>query len=336
MTKKISGPEKAAILLMGLGEEKAAQVLANLDEREIQSLGNYMSTLSNSNIDMQVMDSVNKDFYSLLESGLPGLAQAGTDFLKSALHQAGSPNKATKTPNNIASPDQKLDSGLETIRLLEPQVIAGFIENEHPQTAAIILAHLEPEVASQTVKKVSEDKRVEIIYRLATLERVAPQVLKDLDEALKAEFQDSGAISGNKLGGKASAVRLMESMDRATELMILSSMDEIYPDMANEIRGLRFTFEDLKKINDEDIQIILRDVSREDLLLALKTASDEVKIKIFTNISGRAADILQEDLEFLGPTKLSEIEKAQQKIVFICKHLEETGAIAIGLGEVRV
>ena len=140
MSRKILGPEKAAILLMNLGEEKAAQVLANMDEREIQTIGNYMSSLGN--LDMQVMDSVNKDFYGLLESGASGLGRAGTDFLKSALHQAMDPNKATEILNNITSPGDEIGSGLETIRLLEPGVIAGFIENEHPQTAAIILAHL--------------------------------------------------------------------------------------------------------------------------------------------------------------------------------------------------
>jgi len=334
MSRKISGPEKAAILLMDLGEEKAAQVLANMDEREIQTLGNYMSSLGN--VDMKVMDSVNKDFYSDLETGVSGLGRSGNDFLKSALHQAMDPNKANEILNNISSPDQELGGGLETIRLLEPNVIAGFIENEHPQTAAIILAHLEPEVASQTVKQISENKRMEIVHRLATLERVSPQVLKDLDDALKTEFQYSGTFTGNKLGGKEVAARLMGSMDRETETMILSSMEEIDPDMANEIRELRFTFEDIQKVDDEGIRLLLRDVTSEDLLIALKTASDEVKIKFFTNMSDRAADMLQEDLELLGPTKISEVEKAQQKIVSICKYLEDSGAIVMGRGEALV
>jgi flagellar motor switch protein FliG len=334
MGRKFLGAEKAAILLMNLGEEKAAQVLANMDEREIQTIGNYMSSLGN--IDMKVMESVNKDFYNLLESGTSGLGKAGTDFLKSALHQALDPAKATEILDNITSPGEEMGGGLETIRLLEPEVIAGFMENEHPQTAAIILAHLEPDVASQAVKKISESKRMEIVHRLATLERVSPQVLKELDDALQAEFQYSGTISGNKLGGKTVAARLMGAMDRTTESMILSSMEEIDPDMANEIRELRFTFEDLQRVEDEGIRLVLRDVSSEDLLVALKTASDELKIKILSNMSDRAASMLQEDLELLGPTKISAVEKAQQKIVSICKHLEESGAIAMGQGEALV
>jgi flagellar motor switch protein FliG len=334
MIRKFLGAEKAAILLMNLGEEKADQVLANMDELEIQTIGNYMSSLGN--IDHKVMDSVNKDFYNLLESGASGLAKAGTDFLKSSLNKALTPDKATEILDNITSPGEKIGGGLETIRLLEPEVIASFIENEHPQTAAIILAHLEPDVASQTVKKISENKRMEIVHRLATLERVSPQVLRELDDVLQMEFQYSGTISGNKLGGKTVAARLMEAMDRTTESMILSSMEEIYPDMANEIRELRFTFEDLKRVEDEGIRLVLRDVSSEDLLIALKTASDELKIKILSNMSDGAASMLQEDLELLGPTKISAVEKAQQKIVSICKHLEDSGAIVMGQGEALV
>ena len=334
MNRKKSGAEKAAILLMNLGEEKAAQVLANMDEREIQTIGNYMSSLGY--VDMQVMDSVNKDFYNLLESGGSGLGKAGTDFLKSTLHQAMGSAKATEILNNITSPGDEMGNGLETIRVLDPRVIANFIENEHPQTAAIILAHLEPEVASQTVKEIPENKRMEIVHRLATLERVSPQVLRELDDALKTEFQYFGNLSGNKLGGKEVAARLIGAMDKNTESMILSSMEEIDPDMANKIRELRFTFEDIQKIDDEGIRLVLRDVSSDDLLVALKTASDELKIKIFSNMSDRAANMLHEDLELLGPTKISAVEKAQQKIVSICKDLEESGAIVMGRGEALV
>ena len=334
MSRKFLGAEKAAILLMNLGEEKAAQVLANMDEREIQTIGNYMSSLGN--VDMKVMDSVNKDFFNLLESGASGLGKAGTDFLKSALHQALDPAKATEILDNITSPDEEIGGGLETVRLLEPGVLAEFMENEHPQTAAIILAHLEPEVASQAVKKISESKRMEIVHRLATLEKVSPKVLKELDDALQAEFQYSGNISGNKLGGKTVAARLMGAMDRATESTILSSMEEIDSNMANEIRKLRFTFEDLERVEDEGIRLVLKDVSSEDLVVALKTASEELKIKIFTNMSDRAASMLQEELDLLGPTKISTVEKAQNKIISICKHLEDSGAIAMDRGEALV
>jgi len=334
MNRKILGPEKAAILLMNLGEDKAAQVLENMDEREVETLSNYMSTLNS--LDVKLMDSVNKDFYSIFKLETTGLSRSGSNFFKSTLHQAKGSTKANEILKNITSPEQELGSGLETIRRLDPQVIAGFIENEHPQTAAIILAHLEPEVASQTVKEVSENKQAEIVHRLATLEKVSPQVLKDLDEALQTEFKYSGAIAENKLGGKTAAAKLMSSLDKATESMILSSIDGIDPDMANEIRELRFKFEDIQKIDAEGIQLILSEVDSEDLLVSLKTASDELKTKIFENMSDRVAILLQEDLELLGPTKISDVEKAQQKIVSICRRLEKNGTIIIERGEALV
>ncbi|MBT3414177.1 MAG: flagellar motor switch protein FliG [Nitrospina sp.] len=330
MARKLSGPERAAVLLVNLGEEVAAKVLANLDDREIQNIGNYMSALGD--VDMGTMDSINKEFYNMVESGTGGLGVAGMDFLKTALMQALDPAKATEILNNITTPGEEMGGGLETVRLLDPKIIASFIVNEHPQTAAIILAHLDPPVASLTVRELPEENRMEIVHRLATLERVAPSVIRELDEALQSEFRTSGAVSGNKLGGVEIAAEVMGSLDRTTETSILTAMDEVDPDLANEIRNLRFTFEDILKIDDNGIQMIMKEINQEDLLIGLKTATDELKEKLFTNMSERAALMLKEDLESLGPTKISEVEKAQQKVIAVCKKLEEDGKLVIGGG----
>ena len=330
MARKLSGPERAAVLLVNLGEEIAAKVLANLDDREIQNIGNYMSALGD--VDMGTMDSINKEFYNMVESGTGGLGVAGMDFLKTALMQALDPAKATEILNNITTPGEEMGGGLETVRLLDPKIIASFIVNEHPQTAAIILAHLDPPVASLTVRELPEENRMEIVHRLATLERVAPSVIRELDEALQSEFRTSGAVSGNKLGGVEIAAEVMGSLDRTTETSILTAMDEVDPDLANEIRNLRFTFEDILKIDDNGIQMIMKEINQEDLLIGLKTATDELKEKLFTNMSERAALMLKEDLESLGPTKISEVEKAQQKVIAVCKKLEEDGKLVIGGG----
>lgn len=330
MSRKLTGPEKAAVLLMTLGEDIAAQVLANLDEREIQNIGNYMSALGD--VDMSVMDGINKEFYEMVESGTGGLGIAGMDFLKTALMQALDPAKATEILNNITTPGEEMGGGLETVRMLDPKVIASFIVNEHPQTAAIILAHLEPPVASLTIRELPEENRMEIVHRLATLERVAPSVIRELDEALQTEFRTSGAVSGNKLGGVEVAAEVMGSLDRTTETSILTAMDEIDPDLANEIRNLRFTFEDILKIDDNGIQLVMKEINQEDLLIGLKTATDALKEKLFSNMSERAALMMKEDLESLGPTKISEVEKAQQKVIAVCKKLEEEGKLVIGGG----
>jgi flagellar motor switch protein FliG len=330
MARILSGPERAAVLLINLGEDIAAKVLANLDDREIQNIGNYMSALGD--VDMGVMDGINKEFYEMVESGTGGLGIAGMDFLKTALMQALDPAKATEILNNITTPGEEMGGGLETVRLLDPKIISSFIVNEHPQTAAIILAHLDPPVASLTIRELPEEHRMEIVHRLATLERVAPSVIRELDEALQSEFRTSGAVSGNKLGGVEVAAEVMGSLDRTTETSILTSMDEVDPDLANEIRNLRFTFEDILKIDDNGIQMIMKEINQEDLLIGLKTATDELKEKLFTNMSERAALMLKEDLESLGPTKISEVEKAQQKVIAVCKKLEEDGKLVIGGG----
>ena len=330
MAERLSGPERAAVLLITLGEEAAAKVLANLDDREIQNIGNYMAALGN--VDMSVMDSINKEFYEMVETGTGGLGVAGMDFLKTALMQALDPAKATEILNNITTPGEEMGGGLETVRLMDPKVIASFITNEHPQTAAIILAHLDPPVASSAIQELPEEKRMEIIHRLATLERVAPTAIRELDEALQEEFRTSGAVFGNKMGGVQVAAEVVGSLDRATETAILAAMDEVDPDLAKEIRDLRFTFEDILKIDDAGIQMIMKEINMEDLVIGLKTATDELKEKLFSNMSERAALMMKEDLESLGPKKISEVQKAQQKVIAVCKKLEEDGKIVIGGG----
>ena len=330
MAERLSGPERAAVLLITLGEEAAAKVLANLDDREIQNIGNYMAALGN--VDMSVMDSINKEFYEMVETGTGGLGVAGMDFLKTALMQALDPGKATEILNNITTPGEEMGGGLETVRLMDPKVIASFITNEHPQTAAIILAHLDPPVASLTIQELPEEKRMEIIHRLATLERVAPTAIRELDEALQEEFRTSGAVFGNKMGGVQVAAEVVGSLDRATETAILAAMDEVDPDLAKEIRDLRFTFEDILKIDDAGIQMIMKEINMEDLVIGLKTATDELKEKLFSNMSERAALMMKEDLESLGPKKISEVQKAQHKVIDVCKKLEEAGKLAMGGG----
>ena len=330
MIKKLSGPERAAVLLMNLGEEIAAKVLLNLDDREIQNIGNYISELGD--VDLDTMDSINQDFYNMVQSGIGGLGKGGMDFLKSALMQALDPAKATEILNNITTPGEEMGGGLETVRLLDPKIISSFIVSEHPQTAAIILAHLDPPVASLTIRELPEEKRMELVHRLATLERVAPSVIRELDEALQAEFRTSGAVSGNKLGGVEIAAEVMGSLDRETETSILTAMDEVDLDLANEIRNLRFTFEDILKIDDAGIQMIMKEINQEELVIGLKTATDELKEKLFSNMSERAGLMMKEDLESLGPKKISEVQKAQQKVIAVCKKLEEEGKIVVGGG----
>ena len=315
---------------MSLGEEGAAKILAEMQEREIQSIGNYMSAMGD--VELSTVDEVSREFHSNMTAGGGGLGISGLDFLKTTLMRALDPAKATEILNNITTPGEDLGGGLDTVRMLDPKVVANFLSNEHPQTAAIVLAHLETGMAGTTLREMPKETRMEILYRLATLERVSPQVLRDLDEALQSEFRSSGAVSGSKMGGVEAAAEIMGTIDRATETSILTAMDEVDPDLANDIRNLRFTYEDILKVDDHGVQMILKEISQEDLLISLKTGSDELKDKIFSNMSERASSMLKEDLEAMGLTKITEVERAQQKIVSVVKRLEEEGRLVVGGG----
>ena len=324
MTKTYTRPEKAVIFLMTLDEGTVGQVLDSLEEREIQRVANYITKLED--VDTQVMDMVSKEFYDLINLGDRGLGEGELDTLKTILIQEINSFKPNEKINNITGFKEELGGGLETVRGLDPKNISSLITNEHPQTAAIILAHLDSSLASATISELPEENRMEIVHRLATLDNISPSVIRDLDQALQAEFENSSVVSDNKLGGVEVVAAVMSSLDRNTEIAILTSMDEIDTDLANKIRKIRFSFEDLIKVDDTGIQILIKEVNQEELLIALKTASDELKEKLYTNIG---LVMLKDQLKGLGPTKISDIKKAQQNIIKVCKQLEKEGKILL-------
>ena len=324
MTKNYTRREKAVIFLMTLDEGTVGQVLDSLEEREIQRVANYMTKLED--VDTQVMDMVSKEFYDLISFGDRGLGEGKLDTLKTIFIQEINSFKPNEKTNNITGFKEELGGGLETVRGLDPKNISSLITNEHPQTAAIILAHLDSSLASATISELPEENRMEIVRRLATLDNISPSVIRDLDQALQAEFQNSSAVLDNKLGGVEVVAAVMSSLDRNTESAILTSMDEIDANLANKIRRRRFSFEDLIKVDDTGIQLLIKEINQEELLIALKTASDELKEKLCTNIG---LVMLKDHLNGLGPTKISDIKEAQQNIIKVCKQLEKEGKILL-------
>jgi flagellar motor switch protein FliG len=327
MTKYYTRSEKTVIFLMTLDEETVEQVLDSLEEREIQRVANYMTKLGD--VDTQVMDMISKEFYDLINLGERGLEEEELDTLKTILIQEINSFKPNEKIKKNTGHREEFGGGLETVRGLDPKNISSLITNEHPQTAAIILAHLDSSLASATISELPEENRMEIVHRLATLDNISPSVIRDLDQALQAEFQNSSAVSDNKLGGVEVAAAVMSSLDRNTETAILTSMDEIDADLANKIRRMRFSFEDLIKVDNTSIQLLIKEINQEELLIALKTASDELKEKLYTNIG---LVMLKDHLKGLGPTKKSDIEKAQQNIIKVCKKLEKEGKILLSGG----
>jgi flagellar motor switch protein FliG len=254
--------------------------------------------------------------------------------LKKLLEKSMDPAKVSEVLSKIATPGQteELGGGLEAIRHLDPKTVANFLRNEYPQTVAIILAHLDPTQGAEILKNLPERFRSEIVFRIATMERVSPSVVADLDRALANEFQSAGAMEGSRLGGVDTVAELVNNLDHNMESAILSEIESTHPELADEIRSLMFVFEDLVDVDDKGLQAILKEVGKDDLVLSLKTASEPLKGKIFKNLSKRAADMLKDDLEAMGPVKLSDVEKAQQSVIRTVKKLEEEGKVILAGG----
>jgi len=322
----LSGPEKAAVLMISLGEEIASKVLANMDDKEIHQVVNYMSQIDD--ITPAQIETVTKDFFNAMEAGEGGLLAGGKDYLRKMLGKTMDVKKVDDIMNKIMAPtaSEELSGGLDAIQNLDTKTISGFLRNEHPQTAAIVLAHLEPGHAADVLKELPERFQSEVMLRMATLERV--------DQALAAEFHEAGTMEGSTLGGVESVAEIVNNLDHNMEVNILSEIEGINPELAENIRQLMFVFEveDLTSIDDRGMQAVLKEISSEDLQISLKTASETLKEKIYKNMSKRAAQMLKEDLQAMGPVRLSEVEKAQQTILRIVKKLEEEGKVVLASG----
>ena len=224
-------------------------------------------------------------------------------------------------------------ANLDSLALIDPRTLAGFIRNEHPQTIALILAHLEPVKFGETLKLLPEALHTEILLRVANLEAVAPEIIDEIEDVLRQEVQSLGSISTAKLGGVDSIADMLNLMDKATEEEILDNLEEKDPDLAEEIRQLMFVFDDLVKLDDRSIQELVKAVPQDKWKVALKTSSDAVKDLIFANMSERAMEMLKEDMEAMGAVKLSDVEAVQFEILTITRKLEEEGKIVIASGE---
>lgn len=326
---KLNGSEKAAILLLNIGEELAAKVLQKMAEDEIQHLGNYMASIGV--VTPATAKKVNQEFLQKLAGGSSrGFNVGNVASVRKLLEAALGAEQAEGVIANLSVPTE--EAGIETLRLLDSKTIANFLKNEHPQTVALILAHLEPEKSSDVLSYLSETIRGEVAYRMATLDRIPPGVINDLDTILGNELAASGSAQSQMVGGVASVAELLNHVDKANENLIISKIEELNPELADNIRQLMFTFDDLVFVDDRGIQLILREVSNEEMTVALKGGGDQVKEKLFKNLSERAAAMIKEDLEAMGPVRLSDVEKSQQSIVRIAKKLEDEGKIVIARG----
>lgn len=323
---KMTGPKKAAILLLALGEDAAADVMKNLEEAEIQQVGYYMSRFTD--VSPEELDIVLEEFYRNSVMADEGVnISSSPDFVKNALTKALGADRAKELSDNLRAGEE--EAGLEALRYAEPIMISNYIRTEHPQTIALILSYLKnAEQSSAVLRDLPESIQADILYRMAVIESIPPGVISEMNEVLTEEMKTAGSMA-TSVGGVEPVAEILNSVDKATETRILSSIEETNPDLAEQIRELMFTFEDMALIDAKQMQLVMKDVDQADMVLALKTASDAVKELIFSSMSSRAAEMVREDLENLGPAKLSDVEAAQQKIIKVVKKLEEAGTIII-------
>lgn len=318
----MSGYEKTAILLLSLGEEMTSDIFSRLDEVEIKKLGAVMSGINN--VPADVIEEVHEEFSAMARES--ALISNGDRMLKNVLCQVLGEKRGKEVLNDLRGKP----GALAGISHLHPRILAQIIGNEHPQTIAMILAHLEPAKCVETLSFFPGDLKKSVIMRIATLETVSPEAIEEVEEVLKREMKSIGAQYGEKVGGTKFVAEVLNLIDKTSEEYIFEKMEEEDPDLAGSIKDLMLVFEDLIGVDDRGIQTILKEVNNEQLLLALKTVSDELKEKIFRNMSERAAEMLKEDMEAIGPVKLSDVEAAQHEIVNVARKLEEQGKIAIG------
>ena len=325
MAVKYTGAQKAAILLLAFGEEISAEIFRNMSDFEIKRIGSAMSRLGR--VDDVVIDEIMREFWQILNSDQKYYF-GGSEYTQKILAQMGGDAEGIMEDMALVA-----SVNLDSLELIDPKTLATFIRNEHPQTIALILAHLDAKKCGDTLKMLPENVHTEVILRIANLESVSPEIIEEIDEILRHEVQRLGSVSVQKRGGVDPIVNMLNFLDKNTEEQILDKLEERDPDLAEQIRNLMFTFDDFVKIDDRGIQIILKDANKERLKYALKTASEAVKELIFNNMSDRARQELQEDMETMGAVKLSEVEIAQQELISIAKKLDEEGKIVIATGD---
>ncbi len=322
----MSGQEKAGVLLSSLGMQTSQLIFTHMRDNDVKRMINVMSNVKKAPI--WLVKKVLAEFYSMLneDADLLFAENRGRDFIINALGE----DRAKQLLGQIVEVGNS--NTLESLELVDTRTLANFLINEHPQTIALIVAHLPPERKVDVLRRLPEGLQAEVVLRVANLDYVSPELIAQLDDVLKTELSTLGSIDINQLGGVEPIADMLNLMDKNTEKNIMARVEEKDPELAEEIRKLMFVFEDLVFVDDRGIQQLLKEVDQQKLVIAMKTAPEEIKAKLFKNMSNRAAQLLMEDLEALGPTKLSDVEKAQAEVVQKCKELEGQGKAIISRG----
>jgi len=331
---RLSGVEKAAILLLSLGEEATSKIFEDLDDPEVRMISRCMMGLDHvpEHISKQVLD-----LFEKTREEYAGIFVRGDEFVRKAISKGGNDQRKTMLLEQLAAGPSFRP--LETIAMMQPRMVASLLENEHPQTVALILSTQTPEHTSKIIEYLPEELKGAVIHRIARIEKVSPEVLNQIEESLRHEIGLMVNREQQQVGGVDKVVDILGRLSKGKDQVILEEMEDTDPSLADEIRKKMFTFEDLIFIDDRGLQSILREINNDTLVMAMKTGTDEIKAKFFSNIASRAAEMIQDDLEAMGPARLEDVETAQQEIVQVALKLETEGKIVIpgrGVNDVLV
>jgi len=325
--KSLSGVQRAAVLLMAMGSENAAEVLKHLNPKEVQSLGAAMATMEN--VNKVTMSGVMDEFIAEV-SNQTSMGIGQEDYIRDMMINALGQDKANNMIDRILLGSG--NKGLESLKWMDARSVAEVIRLEHPQIISIVLSYLEPDQSAEVLKMLPERARPDILMRVAALEGIPPKALQELDKIMEKQFSGEQNVSQNSMGGFKTAANILNFMESSIEGAIMDSIGEHDEEMQEGISELMFVFDNLNDVDDRGIQALLREVSTDSLTLALKGAEEGLKEKILKNMSKRASEMLREDMEARGPVRLSDVEVAQKDIIATARRLAEEGDIVLGGG----
>ncbi|HDY98424.1 MAG TPA: flagellar motor switch protein FliG [Pseudomonas sabulinigri] len=323
--QKLSRLDKAAILLLSLGESDAAAVLKHMGPKEVQRVGSAMAGLRT--VNREHVQEVMGDFIETV-GDQTGLGVGADGYIRTMLTQALGEDKANSLVDRILLGGST--SGLDSLKWMEPRAVADVIRFEHPQIQAIVVAYLDPDMAAEVVGYFDHKVRLDVLLRVASLNTVQPSALKELNEILEKQFAGNSNTTRATMGGIKRTADIMNFLESSTESQLIEAIREMDEDLSSKIEDLMFVFDNLSEVDDRGIQALLREVSSEVLIIALKGADEDIKDKIFRNMSKRASELLQDDLEAKGPVRISEVEAAQKEILTIARRMADAGEIVLG------
>ena len=326
-TEELSGIQKAAILLIALGPERSADIFKHLKEDEIEEL--TLEIANTRSVSPQVKEDVLNEFYQICLAQ-QYIAEGGIGYAKELLDKALGNEKAQEVITKLTASLQVRP--FEFVRKTDPSQLLNFIQDEHPQTIAMILSYLTSAQAAMVLGSLPPEKQADVAKRIAMMDRTSPDVIKEVERVLERKLSSLVNQDYTIVGGVDAIVNILNTVDRSTEKHIMESLEIEEPELADEIRKKMFVFEDILLLDDRAIQRVLRDVDNADLGVALKSANEEVQNVIFKNLSKRLAAMIKEDMEFMGPVRMKDVEEAQQKIVSVIRKLEDAGEIVISRG----